>query len=957
MGIGDRRWLLVSPRRKAGRPWSVHVADEEGAQRDLPRSEFGGLADVVARAAAAGPLPIFVRGDAQAPRLNHRILGTLRPFVRDGKVRVVRLAHAAYQARPPLKLPLTIAFVGDLDRRIRQPLVGTRWLSADVAAYGLRVEELSLAQYARLHDDRDRIDVAVCDVSTMRSIFGLGGRRAWPPRHPRLIVVIDRPRAISRVARRTPPAGVATLVVPCLDPDAGGRFVRELARQLTHDRSLSEAVAAARALTRGGSTTLIADPASHWGISLSEAHQELMTQARTIERAVAGWPEARPPVHETVPVGTRRLGDGLLTAEGALGLAAEEVSAAAEIATPSFLAESGGLTGMAHLNRRLADYRSASARLFGSAKEPEAPRIPRAVEMALERMRPAPSFVEVDPSDPSRVLRHTVLAAGVPYRLVVQIGASLVGGLVDAAVPIDPLLPPSADGHRLEVAVLGLGLAVESSPVVAIHLPPVGPSDPPARFTVQAPVGFEGVARARVLVTFLDNVLQSWVLHVQVGAQERDGPLEPPAIETTLEHSVAPGFERLSRVRAREAALVLNAGPGGGSHTIQVKRLNGVATTHFREADIDTIARDLRGELTQWAGGTAPLFPEPPPKDPDAQAKRARWFADAVRRLAKQGAALYRNVLVQVGTAGQPVVRELRRVSGQTIQIVQASGSFGLPWALLYDWSTPTPYADFDRLPVCDGSKIVDPPSAPSSAGPSCGHSCGTANILCARGFWGYRHGLEIVLADPTNMETIDEVRAFDRPLRVSVGKSITSAALVPEFAQAYKDQAVAIAAGVDVSTLLWSTDRPAVLIALGKLTTSGAGLTQSAEIDLVPTLADIGVANWIAEQGPWNDPHSLIMLMACGSAAGPPGALLNLTRVFLGAGAGAVVGAETDVFSSAASRFAESVRSRLIQPGALRLGEAVTAARWDLLQGHSPVGLTFVAYGNADLRIITGSA
>lgn len=988
MTIDDRRrWLWLTP-VWSRHPWAMCVHDEQGVRCELAWPNVHELTTVVGDAVAEGPLPVFFHPVEHAPRFNRRVVEALRPFVRAGDVELIRLPHRDFAARAPFELPFDVVFFGDLDPEVSRPLHEAAWRTGEVAEHGFRVAHRTIEEYRRVPAARSRVDIAVCNAAGAHQLLGVTARRSWPPRHPRLIVSVDAPRALRGEPRRSLPPGVAMILAPCEQPAIAGVFVNELALQLVHDRPLHEAAHRAGAALPAGTPapTLIADPHANWSISLSDAHRALSARVAPIERRfVETLVETRGPgaatrsmaggalesavrergvVPRSEPSAERGLSsevppahayDDLPPADRGLTpeLDASEVVAAFQAALPDFDRETRGLAALARVKASLTRYdRSANRRSALAAPR----QTPRAVDIAVVRTRAAPPGIAVEPRDPMRVLPSTTLAAGQRYGLVVQIGARLIGGLVDKPSPIDPLLPRSPNGHRLDITALGLELAVESAPVVAIRLPEVGASDE-ARFAVRAPPGHSGPARVRVLITYLGRVLQSYVVTAQVGAAERDAPGAqgaPPAITARLEHRASPRFEGLDQLRARGASIVLNADPAG-SHTLQVKRGSGVAICRFTEAQVDTITREIRGELTSSVGGESSKFPEPPPAAPALRALRTASFAGSIRTLAKKGAALHREVLIQVGPHGDRVVRELRGASDQTVQIVQASGLFSLPWAVLYDWTTPDDYAAFDGLPVCDGRSIVDGPGAALPTDRGCGHTAESTGVLCCRGFWGLRHRLELLLADPEGDNPVSRVSGHRAPLRVGLGQSVAAGRCFPAFTALCSDPAVAIAAGNDFAALLWS-DRPAVLIALGKLTTEGDGMTMYHQIDLQPTLRDSTVANEISKRGRWADPHSLIMLLACSSAATSLRALLGMTRALIGAGAGAVIGTETDLFSGAASRFAAALHARLVAPAPggtpdqPTLGAAMQTARWELIADHSPAALTFTAYGNADL-------
>jgi hypothetical protein len=100
-----------------------------------------------------------------------------------------------------------------------------------------------------------------------------------------------------------------------------------------------------------------------------------------------------------------------------------------------------------------------------------------------------------------------------------------------------------------------------------------------------------------------------------------------------------------------------------------------------------------------------------------------------------------------------------------------------------------------------------------------------------------------------------------------------------------------------------------------------------------------------------WDDPNSLVLLMACGSAATDLSTLVTMLQTFAAAPAAAVIGTETPVVTSLVSHFATKLSLAMWRDGD-SLAEAITNARRALLASANPLGFGFSAYGNGDLKI-----
>lgn len=156
---------------------------------------------------------------------------------------------------------------------------------------------------------------------------------------------------------------------------------------------------------------------------------------------------------------------------------------------------------------------------------------------------------------------------------------------------------------------------------------------------------------------------------------------------------------------------------------------------------------------------------------------------------------------------------------------------------------------------------------------------------------------------------------------------------------------------GRQLIELLWEVPpvRPAVLIVLGHM--------EEAD-ERIRLVRD---KNWLSrakldersqkEKEAWDEPRSIILLMACDSAATSLKTVNNFVIAFNTAGAAAVVGTECIVASQLAAQFAQHVSIAMLKDH-LRLGTAITEFRRASLQRGNPLAFVFNAIGDVDLRI-----
>jgi hypothetical protein len=559
----------------------------------------------------------------------------------------------------------------------------------------------------------------------------------------------------------------------------------------------------------------------------------------------------------------------------------------------------------------------------------------RSVDLALRRKGFASELVG-DEDDPQDVRPSTRLAAGRRYELQVRIGAPLHGTLFEAPPPpIDPLLPPSEDGHRLEVTVFGLDFTLEKRAVRALWLPRTGPTST-VGFPVTAPSRV-GPARLRVVISHDGHALQSFVLTAQIAHAEERAPGR--ALNATLEHAATAQFANLDALRPREATAVINDDAGG--HSITLKRGDATGTFAFTDAQIRAAADAVRKILEDAA--RSPSFDEPPPREgTPAFAERRAAYDAVIRALAVLGVQLRNALFMHADAGGRQLIRELAKTADQRLQLIHVARSLVIPWACLYDGQIG-PALDVTGWPVCNG--VVD--------GAPCGHTGAEDHQLCVRRFWGLRHDLELVLgsAVPRDAVTAFRMPADRPPLRLIHGKSLQDVQYMPDAYTSLLYQPGVPVWDHDVYSLLDAERRPAIIAALGhfSLATPVAGATVHA-IDLVPApLTDVGVSQQAINAGDWSFPHSIVLLMACSSAVAAADALTGMIDAFGSAGAAAIIGTESTVYPRLSARAATSLYRRLIDGGG-KLGTAVRDLRWELVAAATPLAFTFTAYGNADL-------
>lgn len=520
--------------------------------------------------------------------------------------------------------------------------------------------------------------------------------------------------------------------------------------------------------------------------------------------------------------------------------------------------------------------------------------------------------------------QRSVLAADRSYTLDVQVGSpwqhTLMKGWVE---PIGLLLPDSRRGHDLTVSIFSDTFVLDGLTTLALHLPPEGASEM-VSFAIRTPAQ-PGYAWLRVSVYHQDNLLQTFRLTAVVADDERYE--ERDALVAELEHSATTGWRNLDALGRRDLSVTLNHGTWGHRVFIKHRAVTGIATLD-NEA-LDKFAQRIRENLALLVDGAV----EP---------------ADAVWELANLGRDLHVAVFAELGPQPRQALEDVRNGSDLDVQVVRTHVQTALPWPLSYDWPLPTRIVGEPRPPVCLG-RLPD--------GQPCTHTAAD-EVVCVRGFWGLRHQVEEILADPEGREAAG-------PIDVGQGGALLALGVQDPYVAELDSEVERL---LDPATIrrLGGTDRfldeafqpshAGVVVVLGHYEREPVeGQPQGDRISIgtlerwllpVDILQSAGIG--------WGAPRPLVLLLACGSTAVRPRELTSFLSALHGACAGGIVGTECDIFTDLARDFTAALLGAMRgEPGGtgMNFSRAVLTARRELVLGKGDVrGLVFDAYGPAEL-------
>ena len=231
--------------------------------------------------------------------------------------------------------------------------------------------------------------------------------------------------------------------------------------------------------------------------------------------------------------------------------------------------------------------------------------------------------------------------------------------------------------------------------------------------------------------------------------------------------------------------------------------------------------------------------------------------------------------------------------------------------------------------------------------------------IVCPSGFWGYRHSLGLPLTlDGTNKE-VPPVINFKDELQVVVGVSTD-----PHF----KERDPHLNRLKNLKDLLKFDRNESYKAVVKRLKTAaphlvyfychGGTRANNARPYLELGVDDrFGPESLSAEKIKWATPKPLVFINGCHTTSLDPEISLSFVSSFVQqSGAAGVIGTEITIFEPLAAKFAEECLSRFVgaspHADSMPIGKAVRGARLELLTQGNPLGLVYIPYAVATLRL-----
>lgn len=594
-------------------------------------------------------------------------------------------------------------------------------------------------------------------------------------------------------------------------------------------------------------------------------------------------------------------------------------------------------------------------------------------ELVEERVVSTGFAADASPADPLEP--DFPLATDAPYWFWLEVGEPVAGSI--EITPTD--LPAEAvpAGALLQVALFGFPGEIEITPAADVgELQLLGRNtvrvvrqpaeDVPASaemlekrlfFPIRTPAG-EGVYRLRCNIYYGRMLIQSRLVRARARRQSRPehGALQS-TVDFTLTHSLEPAG--LAHFAPHRLSLIMNDS-GRDTHGFHFFGADNFKNSAFIDGQglqhlIDIARGSLRkatwGSEADWSGEAYRY---------DTSPDLGRLAVDLLD-LARKGYDLYDAIINDLaGSSGAAdTLAELMRTPG-VIQIALVhSARHYVPAALIYDHPLDTDVGDYSLCPTFkdafQGAQSLEDCACFQGECPSRGDD----TVVCPSGFWGFRHALGLPLSINAAPDLTPEIPYRENPrfaVCVWAGPDFTQRADHEAALQALPpglSWSHAVDRGTVFTLLLTAAPHVVYFYCHGGVKANGTPYIQVGS----PAQRGLITRSNIRSKGirwgvPAGSPRPLVFINGCHTTALEPETALDFVGAFVeNAAASGVMGTEITVFEPLACAFGEEFMRRLLAGSPV--GEAVRGARLALLKAGNPLGLAYVPFATADLKLV----
>ena len=603
----------------------------------------------------------------------------------------------------------------------------------------------------------------------------------------------------------------------------------------------------------------------------------------------------------------------------------------------------------------------------------------------------APQVSPDDAIDPRMPLKVAVayffwLDIGAPVRKSIETKPSDIP-VVPAKARLTVALFGSKDGLQVTEGADTGELEVQGDGTVIVTRQPLGETPLSSSlaktrlfFPLQAPIK-TGTYRMRCNIYWGQLLLQSRLIRARVRAHPLRIPFGRASLRSdldyTLSHELNPAY--LKQLTEHRLSLMLNK-DGDGTHGFyiygtdsQVKFKNDAV--HFNEGELEGMIKQARGTLRiaswdhaeDWQEGVDTY------KYKDRQRNKERLKSDLVN-LASWGYEFYIAVRKKLADGAAPTTakaavsafEQLMLPPGYIQIAMKESPSYVLPAALIYDYPFDVGAEGYTLCPSFENAFDHNEPLEDLECFKGNCPSRHDPRAVCPSGFWGFRHYLGMPLSIKNGPDAPVAI-PFRQNLTLSVSVA-TDLQLLPDHLQALHQLRPAVAGMAtppttidwkeartrdDVFTVLKASPHVVYFYCHGGWSRNAPFLQVGPEDQ---PANKIFPSNLEANDIVWEEPRPLVFINGCHTAAlDPDQALQFITPLVEDSQSAGVIGTEITIFEELATTFAEECFRRFFAGQAI--GEAIRGARLKLLAEGNPLGLVYIPYVMASLKLLDQTA
>jgi hypothetical protein len=561
------------------------------------------------------------------------------------------------------------------------------------------------------------------------------------------------------------------------------------------------------------------------------------------------------------------------------------------------------------------------------------------------------------PEAPHAPLRADMpLAPATPYLFWLDVGPPVVASARDQDARLAVALF-SLGGFELERGGAVGELELRGDGGTRITRQPAASAADGRLFAAVRTPAEEGVARLRCNLYHRDVLVRSLLLSADVRGQQRRAA---DAVTTVVDYTLAPTLDpsHLARLPQHRLSVLLNRNDEGthgltfrceGEFTTSATVGEGAVTDLIGQARA-ALRRASWGDEGPWEGQKRYLYEDVDPE---------RLRRDLVS-FARKGFRFYHAIVERLDADPDDADRlnELMRRPGLVQVATREAVTHLLPAALLYDYvGFRTTGRDADAYALCPAfleSLDGDAPLEETACFDGDCPSRGEPYTVCPSGFWGFRHYLGLPVSIRGAPDAATEIAYDPAPtllVAVSTDEDLVLRTVHEEALRRLLDGDGSwryADSQAETLRLLKEGQPHLVYFYCHGGFESGVSYLQVGPFGDEPITSDL----LFSERIRWESPRPLVFINGCRTTALEPEHALELVSVFVRrAGAAGVIGTEITIFEPLARAFAEDCLRRFL--AGTPLGEAVRSTRLALLKEGNPLGLAYIPFSLASLRMV----